>query len=91
MPPVDVVILVGLGLVAGALGGLLGIGGSVVMIPVLTLVLHRNQHLSQAAAMIVNIFVAVPAALRHHRAEAIQWDVAARMLPAALLFILVGV
>ncbi|MHC4948394.1 MAG: sulfite exporter TauE/SafE family protein, partial [Planctomycetota bacterium] len=38
-----------------------------------------------------NIFVAVPAALRHHRAEAIQWDVAARMLPAALLFILVGV
>jgi uncharacterized membrane protein YfcA len=80
-----------LGLVAGALGGMLGVGGSIVMIPVLTLLLGRNQHLSQATAMIVNVFVAAPALWRHHRARAVRWDVMVRMLPFGTVFIIVGV
>lgn len=83
--------LLALGLCAGAIGGLVGVGGSIIMIPVLTLLLHRNQHLSQAAAMIVNVFVAAPALLQHHRAEAVRWSVILRMLPAGLLFIVLGV
>ncbi len=87
----EIVTLLVLGLAAGALGGLLGIGGSIVMIPVLTLVLGRNQHLSQASAMIVNVFVSAPAVLQHHRAGAINWTIAARMLPAGLICIILGV
>jgi uncharacterized membrane protein YfcA len=83
--------LIGLGLVAGVLGGLLGIGGSVVMIPVLTLLLGRNQQLSQAAAMIVNVCVALPAVLRHHRAGAVHWTLWQRMLPAGVTCIVIGV
>src|SRR2546421_36480 len=63
-----------IGLVAGASGGLLGIGGSTVMIPGLVLVFGATpgdrQHLYQAAAMIVNFFVVAPAVLRHHQARA---------------------
>lgn len=84
-------ILLALGLVAGTLGGLLGIGGSIVMIPVLSLLLHYNQHLAQAAAMIVNFFVAVPALMQHQRAGAVNWTVVRRMLPAGIAMILVGV
>lgn len=91
MPVSEIVILLVLGLVAGAFGGLLGIGGSVIMIPVLTLVLGRDQHVSQAAAMIVNTFVAVPALIRHSRKGVVRWDVFMRMLPAAIILILVGV
>jgi len=87
----EFVILIVLGLAAGALGGLLGIGGSVLMIPVLTLVLGRDQHVSQAAAMIVNVFVALPGVFRHHLARAIEWPVVRRMIPAGLVFILAGV
>ncbi|MBT8485759.1 MAG: sulfite exporter TauE/SafE family protein [Phycisphaerales bacterium] len=87
----ELLILLLLGLAAGTLGGLLGIGGSVLMIPVLTLVLYRDQHLSQAAAMIINAFVALPATLRHHRAGAVPWDVVRRLLPGALIFIVIGV
>ncbi len=73
------------------MGGLLGIGGSIVMIPVLTLVFGHNQHLAQAAAMIVNIFVAVPAVIQHHRAKAVRWDSVRYILPFGILFILIGV
>ncbi|MEM9252671.1 MAG: sulfite exporter TauE/SafE family protein [Planctomycetota bacterium] len=89
--------LVGVGLVAGTLGGLLGVGGSVVMIPALVILFGQdrvagmNQHLYQAAAMAVNVAVAVPAAWRHRRAGAMRWGVIQWLLPAALVMIFVGV
>ncbi len=79
------------GLLAGVLGGMLGVGGSVVMIPGLTLFLGPAQHLYQATAMIANVFVAVPATIRHRRAGAMHGPALRGMLPAAVLFILVGV
>ncbi len=91
MPLPEIITLVVLGLAAGLLGGLLGIGGSIVMIPVLTLLFGHNQHLSQAAAMIINVFVAVPALGRHHGVDAVDWKVVRRMLPASLVLIVVGV
>ncbi len=91
MSLLEILELVVVGLAAGVLGGLLGIGGSILMIPALGLILGLDQHLAQASAMIVNVFVAIPALLRHRRAGAVRWDVFWRMLPAALLFILIGV
>ncbi len=86
-----------LGFIAGTLGGMLGVGGSVIMIPGLVMLLGQdkipgvNQHIYQAAAMIANVAVSVPAALRHHQAratcpQAIKW-----LLPSTLFFVLVGV
>ena len=84
-----------LGLIAGTLGGLLGVGGSVVMIPGLVLLLGRThgaeQHLYQAAAMVANVAVAVPAALRHRRAGAMVVGVVKWMLPAAVVCVVLGV
>lgn len=79
------------GLLAGLAGGLLGIGGSIVMIPAMNELFGMHQHLHQAAAMIVNLFVVVPATWQHARARAIQWPVVRWMAPAAVLFVLVGV
>lgn len=90
-PTFELISLVFVGLLAGGLGGLLGIGGSILMIPVLTLVFGHNQHLSQAAAMIVNIFVAVPAVIQHSRAGAVRWDAVWRVMPFGIIFIVVGV
>lgn len=87
----EIALLILIGLASGALGGLLGIGGSIVMIPALTLLLGPNQQLYQAAAMIVNVAVAIPATVRHWRAGAVRVDVVARMLPFGVLMILIGV
>jgi uncharacterized protein len=89
--PTEIIVLVLTGLAAGALGGMLGIGGSILMIPVLTLLLNLNHHLSQAVAMTVNVCVSLPAMLQHHRANAIRWDVMGKMLPFGIVFIIVGV
>ncbi len=89
--PVEIAGLIVLGFCAGGIGGLVGVGGSIVIIPILTLLMHRDQHLSQAAAMIVNVFVAASALMRHHQAEAVRWNVFGRMLPFGLLFIVIGV
>jgi hypothetical protein len=87
----EILMLAGVGLAAGALGGLFGIGGSVIMIPAMTIVLATDQHLAQATAMIVNIFVSLPAAFRHHRAQAVRFDALKRILPIAVALILIGV
>ncbi|MCA9296500.1 MAG: TSUP family transporter, partial [Phycisphaerales bacterium] len=91
MTSVELIELIATGLIAGILGGLLGIGGSVVMIPVLTWLMQRDYHLAQATAMIVNVFVAIPAVVRHRRAASVRWDVTLQLLPFGLLAILVGV
>ena len=85
------------GLIAGTLGGMLGVGGSVIMIPALVILFGQNehagfhQHLYQAAAMIVNLTVVLPALIRHARAGAVVRGALLRILPVALAAVVVGV
>ena len=92
---VNVMMIVSIGLATGVLGGLLGIGGSIVMIPLLALVFRdatgSMQQLFQAAAMAVNVIVSAPAAIRHHRAGAVRVDVLRVMLPVVVITIVLGV
>ncbi len=85
--------LIGLG--AGSLGGLLGIGGSIIMIPGLVILFSdrgaEHQHIFQAAAMAVNVAVAVPAALRHRMEGAVRADLFRILLPSAGAAIIIGV
>lgn len=80
-----------IGLCGGIMGGLAGIGGSLLMIPALTLVFGRDQHLYQAAAMVVNFLVATTATIRHARARSVRRDWFLRMVPWAVAFVVVGV
>ena len=88
-----------IGLTAGLLGGLLGIGGSIIIIPGLIFYFSytaqgysgQTQHELQAAAMVCNLFIAVPAVVAHRRANAIMKPVAVRLIPAALVGIFLGV
>lgn len=91
----DILPLLLTGLTAGVLGGLLGIGGSIIMIPAMAMLFARkdwsDQHLIQAAAMLVNVAVALPAARKHYKMGAFRADLFRAMLPATMLFIIVGV
>lgn len=91
----DIAIMLGIGLVTGVVGGLVGLGGSIVMIPAMTWLFHGrswdNQHLYQAAAMVMNVAVAVPATLRHRRAGAIRGDLFRMMLLPTTIAMIAGV
>ena len=87
-----------IGLFAGFVGGLLGVGGSIIIIPGLIYYFNQtsgytgpDQHLIQAAAMICNFFISFPAVLAHRRAAAIIKPVVIRLIPAALVGIIAGV
>ena len=87
----EILLFVCLGLVAGTLGGLLGIGGSVIMIPALLFFIpNMTIHLAQAIAMSVNPAVAISSAAKHHKNRNVSWDVVWRVLPLSLLFISVA-
>jgi len=87
MEPLHVVVLLILGFGAGVFGGLLGIGGSVIMIPVLGFVLGWPFHLAQAAAMTVNPAVSLTAAIRHRKAMNVSMDTLKRVLPLSIICI----
>jgi len=87
----DYLILVVIGVVMGLFGGLLGIGGSVVMIPAMVIVFGENQHLYQASAMICNFFVGISAVAVHKRAEVLMPGVIKWLVGAAAFGIITGV
>ena len=95
----DLLVPAAVGIVAGLAGGLLGIGGSIIIIPALILYLGtteagfqgHDQHLLQAAAMITNVFVAAPSVIAHYRARAIVRPVVMVLVPTAVLGVLMGV
>lgn len=70
---------------------MLGVGGSLIMIPALTELLGPDQHLYQSAAMIVNFFVVVPAVIQHRREKAIELTNVMRLIPLAVAAVIVGV
>ncbi len=87
----EFLLFLSLGLAAGTLGGLLGIGGSVIMIPVLIFSIPTMSiYLAQAIAMSVNPAVAISSTAKHHKNKNVDWGVAKRVLPLSLLFIVLA-
>ena len=94
----DYIYFAAIGIAAGFLGGLLGIGGGIIVIPALVLLASlRNefsgsyQHLIQAAAMICNFCVCLPAAIGHWRSGAVIREVISKLIPSAFFGVLFGV
>lgn len=76
----------GVGAVAGVLAGLLGIGGGLVIVPMLVFcftlqgVSHETiMHLALGTSMASIIFTAVSSFLAHHRRGAVHWDIVKRI------------
>jgi uncharacterized membrane protein YfcA len=82
LPIWKVFALVVLGSVAGASSGLLGIGGGIIMVPVLVVAFAYSQQMSQGTALSVMIPTALMGAFTYASAHKVNW--------AAAVFILVG-
>jgi uncharacterized membrane protein YfcA len=96
MSALEIIELVAVGLAAGVLGGLAGVGGSILILPALGLIFgypdpNGTHHVYMAAAMTTNVVVAIPAALRHWRAGAVRTDLLPRLVPATALALALGV
>lgn len=83
-----VIILIIIGLSAGILSGLVGVGGGILMVPMFVIFLGFTQHNAQGMSLAVMLppvtFLAV---YNYHKAGEIDWKLA---LIASLLFIVGG-
>ena len=59
MTPTDVLLIFGVGLLAGVLSGLFGVGGGVLLVPAMVIVLGYGQHLAQGTSLLVIIPTAI--------------------------------
>jgi uncharacterized membrane protein YfcA len=64
----EILALLGIGLTAGVLAGLLGIGGGVLMVPAMVLLMAYDQHVAQGTSLLVIIPAALAGSWTHHRA-----------------------
>jgi uncharacterized membrane protein YfcA len=62
--------------VSGAFGGLLGIGGGVVMVPLLTGWAKLDQHAAHGTSLVGVVFTGVVGALVYGKGASVDWDAA---------------
>ncbi|MFA4844651.1 MAG: sulfite exporter TauE/SafE family protein [Candidatus Margulisiibacteriota bacterium] len=80
--------LIAVGLAAGTLSGLLGVGGATILIPALVLLYSMTQHMAQGTSLAALLLpVGILAVLKYHQAGNINWKFALLM---ALGFLIGG-
>ena len=81
-----------LGLIAGFMAGLLGIGGGMLMVPFLTVILSRRGvepelaiKMAIATSMATILFTSLASLRAHQRQGGVRWDVVSGLAPGILL------
>jgi uncharacterized membrane protein YfcA len=92
MPALLVAELLALGVGAGFLAGLLGIGGGMMMVPIMTLLLTQRGvesglavKMAIATSMATILFTSLSSVRAHHRLGAVRWDIARHLAPGIVL------
>ena len=92
-----VVELLALGTGVGFLAGLLGVGGGMLMVPILTLVFTNRGvaaglavKMAIATAMATIFFTSLSSVRAHHRLDAVRWDIVKHMAPGIVVGSLIG-
>jgi len=87
----------GLGLVVGFVAGLLGVGGGLIIVPVLIMLLHANglaagmePQLALGTSLASILFTSLSSVRAHHRHGAVEWPLVRRITPGIVLGTLVG-
>ena len=81
---------VGIGLGAGLLAGMLGVGGGLVLVPGMVLLLNVEQHTAQGVSLAVITVTALAGAVTHYRQQNVVLKVVLGIAPAAVLFGFLG-
>lgn len=102
LAPGPVLVVIAIGFIAGVVGGLCGIGGSIIMLPALGLAFgypdqtgnpdpaKTRHHLYMASAMFVNAVIALLATAQHRRTDAVDMKAVRWILPPMAVLIIAG-
>jgi uncharacterized protein len=73
-----------LGVAAGVLSGLLGVGGGLILVPGMVLLLGMRQHLANATSLAAIIPTAVAGVAAFGKASAVDWKVGALLAAGSI-------
>ena len=92
LEPSLIVELLALGTVVGFLAGLLGVGGGMMMVPVMSWLLTQRGvaagpavKMAIATSMATILFTSIASVRAHHRLAAVRWDIARAMAPGIVI------
>jgi uncharacterized membrane protein YfcA len=85
-----IVIAIAVGLVAGVISGMLGVGGGTISIPAMVLLLDVEQHTAQGVALAAMMFTASVAAFVHYRQGNVKLRTTLLIAPSAVAFSYLG-
>jgi len=86
----DIGIAVALGLAAGVLGGMLGIGGGTIVIPGVVLLLEVEQHTAQGISLAAMLLMALVGAFIHYGQGNVKSRMVLLIAPSAIAFTYLG-
>lgn len=93
----DVFILLGMGAVAGTLAGLLGVGGGIIIVPVLVLVFEHQgvnhevlMHTAIGTSLATIVITSISSIRSHQKHKAVLWQVFRQITPGILLGAFLG-
>ena len=82
------IILITIGILAGILSGVVGVGGGLIIIPLLIILLGLSQHEAQGTSLAVMLPpIGILAAINYHKAGFVKWEYA---MIIAITFIIGG-
>jgi uncharacterized membrane protein YfcA len=92
-----ILIYLGVGAIAGVLAGLLGVGGGLVIVPMMVITLgwqgippEHFMHLALGTSLASIIFTSISSFMAHHRRGAVQWQVVRQIVLGILLGTFLG-
>lgn len=90
MTGLEVLLLLGIGLSAGLMAGLFGVGGGVIIVPAMVLLAGFDQHVAQGTSLLVIIPSALLGSVTHHRRRRFTFRDAALLAAGGVLGALAG-
>jgi len=87
----EIVAAIMIGLLAGALGGLFGVGGGIIFVPTLVLLLDLGQVDAEATSLLAILPVVIAGTWRQHLYGNVRWRAAALIGVVAVVGVQLGV
>ncbi|HVY53330.1 MAG TPA: sulfite exporter TauE/SafE family protein [Gammaproteobacteria bacterium] len=90
------ILFLGVGVLAGILAGLLGLGGGIIVVPSLNILLASHfpsvlvMHMAVGTSLAVMVFTALSAAYAYHRRKLVLWPLFYKFIPGLLAGTITG-
>ena len=84
------VVVVGIGLTGGLISGLVGVGGGIVMVPLMVGLLAVSQHRAHGTSLAMIVPIASSATIPYWIANGMEWPIVVSLAGTSVVFAMVG-